>query len=234
MTTILDSARDRALDLIRRYKHQVDYLAIRLEASEGSDVLLRGFRVETLSEGMAIGGHVRVCHRGGWGFSSFNRLDQLEMRVEEAISAARLVGTEETMMAEIKIIEEVCRMPMEKRDPRQVSLAEKKALCEHYGEVLRSVDSRITTLSVRYGDLTQRSVLVTSEGTMIDQTWADLEMRFSATARSGDQVQTGRETMGSRRGFDDLRSLEVQVQSAAERAVSSLLLPTVQIGRAHV
>ncbi len=230
MTTILDSARDRALDLIRRYKHQVDYLAIRLEASEGSDVLLRGFRVETLSEGMAIGGHVRVCHRGGWGFSSFNRLDQLEMRVEEAISAARLVGTEETMMAEIKIIEEICRMPMEKRDPRQVSLAEKKALCEHYGEVLRSVDSRITTLSVRYGDLTQRSVLVTSEGTMIDQTWADLEMRFSATARSGDQVQTGRETMGSRRGFDDLRSLEVQVQSAAERAVSALSLPTVQGG----
>ncbi|MCY7407602.1 MAG: TldD/PmbA family protein [Alkalinema sp. CAN_BIN05] len=230
MTTVLDSARDRALDLIRRYKHQVDYLAIRLEASEGSDVLLRGLRVETLSEGMSIGGHVRVCHRGGWGFSSFNRLDQLEMRVQEAISAARLVGTEETMMAEIKIVEEICRMPMEKRDPRQVSLAEKKALCEHYGEVLRSVDSRITTLSVRYGDVTQRSVLVTSEGTMIDQTWADLEMRFSATARSGDQVQTGRETMGSRRGFDDLRSLEVQVQSAAERAVRALSLPTVQGG----
>ncbi len=230
MTATLERARDHALDLMRRYRHQVDYLAIRLEASEGSDVLLRGLKIETLSEGMAIGGHVRACHRGGWGFSSFNRVEDLVARVEEAIVAAKMVGVEETILADIKAVEAVCQMPLDRRDPRHVPLSEKKALCEHYGEVLRSVDSRIATLSVRYGDITQRSILITSDGTVIDQTWSDLEMRFSATARSGDSVQTGRETVGSRRGFDELRNLDAQVRSAAERSVTALSLPPVQGG----
>lgn len=230
MTVALEQARDYALDLMAQYRHQVDYLAIRLEASEGSDVLLRGLKIETFSEGMAIGGHVRACHRGGWGFSSFNRLSDLRLRVEEAMAAARLVGMEETTLAEVEAIEAICQIPLDRRDPRNVSLSEKKQLCEHYGEVLRSVDSRIATLSVRYGDLTQRSILITSEGSLIDQTWSDLEMRFAATARSGDRVQTGRETIGSRRGFADLCTLDEQVRSAAERAVQALSLPSVQGG----
>lgn len=230
MTIAFSNAADQLSELVNRYRSQVDYLAIRLESSEGSDILLRGKKIETLSEGMAMGGQVRVCHRGGWGFASFNRLDDLVARIEEAISAARLVGTEETILAPIDAIQDHRILPLTGTDPRQVSLATKKALCEHYGEILRSLDPQIATVSVRYGDITQRTLLVTSEGTLIEQSWADLEMRFSATARSGDQVQTGRETIGSRSGFEDLTGLDEQVKSAAQRAVHALTLPPVKGG----
>ncbi|MGI0492053.1 TldD/PmbA family protein [Alkalinema pantanalense CENA528] len=230
MTFTLHHEADRLSNLIQRYRNRVDYLAIRLESSEGSDILLRGGKIETLSEGIAIGGQVRVCHRGGWGFASFNRLDTLVERIEEAIAAAKLVGTEETILAPIEPIQTVCTLPLTGSDPRNVSLAQKKSLCQHYGDILRSADPKIATLSVRYGDITQRTLLVTSEGTLIEQSWADMELRFAATARQGELVQTGRETVGSRSRFEDLTNLDEQVQGAAKRAVEALSLPSVKGG----
>lgn len=215
-------------DLMQRYQARVDYLAIRLEESEDTNILLRGNRVETLSEAVAIGGQVRACYRGGWGFASFNHLGALAERIEEAVSAARLVGTEETTLAPIAIVQAECHLPLSGTDPRQIPLAEKKQLCDHYASVLRQVDDRIATVSVRYGDSAQRMILITSEGTLIEQSWVDMEMRFAATARNGETVQTGRETTGSRRAYEDLLGLDQQVRSAAQRAVDALVLPPVK------
>jgi len=55
-----------------------------------------------------------------------------------------------------------------------------------------------------------------------------MEMRFAATARNGETVQTGRETSGSRKAFEDLTNLDEQVRSAALRAVDALSLPPVK------
>jgi len=228
MSTLLTDAKNVLADLIARYQSHVDFLAIRLEEAEGTDILLRGSKVETLSEGISIGGQVRACHKGGWGFASFNRLSSLKDRIEEAIAAAQLVGDEETLLAPIDPIQDARQIPLTGTDPRQIPLAQKKALCSRYAEILRSVDDRITTTSVRYGDSAQRIILATSEGTFIEQSWVDLEMRFAATARNGETVQTGRETTGSRKAYEDLENLDVQIRGAAQRAVDALVLPPVK------
>jgi TldD protein len=119
-------------------------------------------------------------------------------------------------------------VPITGTDPRQIPLAQKKQLCDYYADILRSVDSRIATTSVRYGDGTQRVILATSEGTMLEQAWVDMEIRFAATARNGETVQTGRETNGSRRAYEDLLGLDEQVRSAAQRAVDALALQPVK------
>ena len=230
MPTLLADAKNLLSDLVHRYRSRVDYLAIRLEESEGTSILLRGDKIETLSEGLSIGGQVRACYRGGWGFASFNQLSTLQARVEEAIAAARIVGDDETILAPIEAVQAVCQLPLSGTDPRNVTLAQKKALCDRYNEILKSVGSQITTTSVRYGDSNQRIILATSEGTLIEQSWVDMEMRFSATARSGDIVQTGRETTGSRKAYEDLTHLDEQVHNAAQRAVTALSLPPVRGG----
>ena len=214
-------------DLIPKYRDRADFLLIRLEESESTDILLRGEKIETLSEEVAIGGQVRACYRGGWGFASFNRLSSMEEQIEDAIAAARLVGTQKTALAEVPTIEGVYELPLPAGDPREIPLADKKALCEHYNQLLRDYDSRITTTAVSYSDLTQRITIATSEGTLVEQAWADLEARFSAIARHGETVQTGRETTGSRRGWQDLTNLDEQVVTAAQRAINALSLPTV-------
>ncbi|NJO39418.1 MAG: TldD/PmbA family protein [Cyanobacteria bacterium CRU_2_1] len=228
MSTLFADTKSLLTGLITQYQSQVDYLSIRLEEAEGTDILLRGNRVETLSEGISIGGQVRACFKGGWGFASFNRLTSLTERIEEAIAAARLVGDEETLLASVDPIQDVRQLPLIGSDPRHISLTRKKELCSHYAEILRSVDSRIATTSVRYGDSAQRIILATSEGTLIEQAWVDLEMRFAATARNGETVQTGRETTGSRKAYEDLENLDTQVRSAAQRAVEALALPPVK------
>lgn len=228
MSTSLVDAKNLVSDLIARYRSKVDYLAIRLEEAEGTDILLRGDKVETLSEGISIGGQVRACYKGGWGFASFNRLSALTDRIEEAIAAARLVGDEETILAPIQPIQDSRMLPVFGKDPRQVSLTDKKGLCDYYAEILRSVDPRITTTSVRYGDSAQRILFATSEGTLLEQSWVDMEMRFAATARNGETVQTGRETTGSRKAYEDLMGLDDQVRSAAQRAVDALSLQPVR------
>lgn len=228
MATLPANVQDILADLIARYRTQVDYLAIRLEASEGADILLRGSKIETLSEGLSLGGQVRACHKGGWGFASFNRLESLQQRIEEAIAAARIVGDEETILAPVAPVQDICMLPLTGTDPRHVSLLRKKELCQHYGEILRSVSPQIATVSVRYGDSAQRMILATSEGTMLEQSWVDVEMRFAATARNGETVQTGRETVGSRKAYEDLVGLDEQVRSAAQRAVHALALPPVR------
>lgn len=228
MTSLLIHAQDLLSDRIARYRSRVDYLSIRLEESEGTDILLRGGNVETLSEGVSIGGQVRACHKGGWGFASFNRLTSLTECIEEAIAAAHLVGDEETVLAAVAAIHDIQPLKLAGTDPRHISLGRKKELCSHYADILRSVDDRITTTSVRYGDSIQHMVLATSDGILIEQSWVDMEMRFAATARNGETVQTGRETTGSRKAYEDMEQLDSQVRSAAQRAVDALALPPVK------
>ncbi len=215
-------------DLLARYRDRIDFLAIRLEESAGTNIILRGDQVETLSEGIAIGGQVRACHKGGWGFATFNELSTLAERVEDAIAAAKLVGEEETILAAIDPIQAICQLPLTGSDPRHVPLAQKKALCDRYNHILRHYSDKITTTSVRYGDSSQHMILATSEGTMIEQSWADMEMRFSATAREGETVQIGQETTGSRKAYEDLENLDQQVQESAKRALEALTLPSVK------
>jgi TldD protein len=222
--------RDHVEQLIKTYSPKVDFLQIRIESAEGTDIGLRGDLIETLSQSLTVGGQVRTCHKGGWGFASFNNLDDLETRLQEAITSARLTGTEETLLAAVDPVRRSVPLFLGGRDPRMVSLAEKKALCDHYNAILKTFSSQIASTTVRYGDSWQKVLIATSEGTLLEQEWIDLEMRFSATARDGSIVQTGRETHGSRLGFDDLTGLDIKVQEAAHRAVTALTLPAIKGG----
>ncbi len=215
-------------ELITRYGKQVDFLSIRLEESQGTNILLRKDKVETLSEGISLGGQVRACYQGGWGFASFNKISTLVQRVDEAIKAAHWVGEAETCLAPVQPMQASVQLPLTGTTPRQIPLADKKALCDRYNQLLRSYHQQITKTTVRYGDVTQHVLIATSEGTLIEQVWSDLEMRFSATARDGDLVQTGRETTGSRKAYEDITVLDSQVISTAQRAVDALTLPTVK------
>jgi TldD protein len=228
MSDLFAEHKNRLTELIAAYSDRVDFLTIRLEQAAETNILLRTNKIETLSESMALGGQVRACYRGGWGFAAFNDLETLVARIEEAIAAAKIVGDGETILAPVEPIQAICAVPLKGIDPRQIALADKKALCDRYNELLRGYHSSLTATSVSYSDSSQRIILATSEGSIIEQSWSDMEMRFSATARAGEMVQTGRETTGSRQAYEDLTNLDTQVIGAAQRAVKALSLPKIK------
>jgi TldD protein len=230
MSRPLADAKEQIVELIARHRHRVDFLSIRLEQSVASQILLRGEQTDLLSESTSIGGQVRACYRGGWGFSSFNAIDQLPAFLEDAIAAARVLGTTQTHLAEVDPVCLEQPLVISGKDPRQVSMREKKVLCERYIRVLMSVSPKVSATAVRYGDRYQHVIFATSEGTLIDHAWIDLDMRFAATARDHQDAQTGWETTGSRNGYDDLENLDHKVRQAAERAVKNLHILPVEGG----
>jgi TldD protein len=228
MSDLFAEHKNRLTELITAYSDRVDFLTIRLEQAAETNILLRTSKIETLSESLALGGQVRACYRGGWGFAAFNDLETLVARIEEAIAAAKIVGDGETILAPVEPIQDLCEVPFKGSNPRQISLADKKALCDRYNQLLRGYHSSLTATSVSYSDSSQRIIIATSEGSMIEQSWSDLEMRFSATARADEMIQTGRETTGSRQAYEDLINLDSQVIGAAQRAVEALSLPKIK------
>ncbi len=89
--------RDRLTEALK--VHDVDYADIRIEDKTESQVMFRGPDLDTIGSSRVMGGIVRALYKGGWGYATFNDLNDLESRVREACATARLVGNETSQLA---------------------------------------------------------------------------------------------------------------------------------------
>ena len=145
------SIADQLLNTLSTYRDRVDYLELRLQQSEASTISFRGPQLDAVNRSFSLAGGIRACHKGGWSFVTFNGLEELNSRIEEAISQAHLVGSETTQLAEIEPISDHVKVELG-RDPRGISLREKRQLVEAYNQILLDFDPRIQTTSVSYSD----------------------------------------------------------------------------------
>ena len=231
MTTAANATTEQLKSAIATYKDRVDYLEIRVEQSESTGLAFRGKQLDSVDRSFSLGGGIRACDRGGWSFVTFNGLKELNVRIEEAISQAKLVGKEETQLAKVEPIEDY--VPEEiKRDPRSVSLKDKRELLEAYNEILLNYDPRIQTTMASIGDRFATKMFVNSTGSCIVQERLDINGRFAAIARGEDGVvRQGFESVHSRNDFDVLVGIEDRVRGAAERAVRQLEAKSVKGGQ---
>ena len=216
---------------IAAYKNQIDYLEIRVEQSESTGLSFRGEKLDSVDRSFSLGGGIRACHDGGWSFVTFNGLKELHERIEEAISQAKLVGKDKTQLATAEPIEDF--VPEEiKRDPRSVSLQDKRKLVEAYNQILLNFDPRIQTTMAGISDRFATKTFVNSTGSCIVQERLDVNGRFAAIAKGEDGiVRQGFESVHSRNDFDVLVGIEDRVRGAAERAVRQLEAKSVKGGQ---
>jgi len=213
---------EQLLDAIALYRNRVDYLEIRLEKSESTSISFRGRQLDGVNRSFGLVGGIRACHKGGWSFVTFNALTELKDRVEEAVSQAHLVGTGKTQLAEVTPVQDYVKVTFG-RDPRTVSLDEKRRLIQDYNQLLLDYDPRIQTTMTGYSDSFEVTYFVTSEGTSLVQERLDLSGRFGAIARGeGGIVRQGFESIHSRCDYNILSNIEDRVKSAAVRAVKQL------------
>ena len=117
--------RDRLTEALK--VQDVDYADIRIEDKTESQVMFRGPELDNIGSSRVIGGIVRALYKGGWGYATFNDLNNLEARVKEACATAKLVGTETSQLAPTEPVVDEIPATMEK-DFRNIPLSEKKAL----------------------------------------------------------------------------------------------------------
>ena len=211
---------------------KADYAEIRVEDSRLTQISYKGKTLENISESVDSGGCVRALVKGGWGFVSFNRLDELERKMKQAVEQATLIShhvERATKLAPAEPVQDEVRVSPG-RDPREVSLKEKKEILEVYNDIVLSYNPRINTSAINYFDKFSRITLVNSEETCIEQEKLDLGGNVVAVANEGGETQMGRFSFGSSDDFGVLLGKEDEVKKACQTAVDMLAAESVRGG----
>lgn len=202
-------------------EQQADYVEVRLEEYESNNVRFQGKNIEKISSSQEKGGNVRALVKGRWGFVTFNRWEDLEEKVKQAIDIATLIGNEKSHLAPVKPVVENLIAECEK-DFRDVSLKEKVSLMKNYNNIIINFSPKIQSSVADYHDRYSVVHFASSEGTYIRQEHPYLSIHFSAIAREGDDVQMANESIGTVKGYEQALQVSSLAQKAAQRAVNLL------------
>lgn len=203
--------------------HNADYIEVRVEESQATRIVYRGGRLEEMGRTSAVGGNVRALVNGGWGFASFNNLDRLREKVAVVISQARLLGRETSKLCFTGPIVDVV-VPEVKKSPAEVPLALKKQLLDEYNDIVMSTP-KVRSCQINYQDSQRKLLFANSEGSYIEQTKLDINLRLAAVAASDGEVQQAGLSLGSPGDFSVVEGLQEKVRETARRAVRLLSAP---------
>jgi len=209
-------------------KHRADYIEAHLEQTGSSHITYRGKELESIGRSSGIGGNIRAHVKGGWGFTSFNNLDDLSARIGLAVKQARLAGNEESRLAEVPPIVDRVSAGVD-RKPIDIPLADKKKLLDEYNDIIWRTP-KIQTSVIGYSDSCKKSIFVNSTGSFIEQERADVTLRLMAIATDGGEVQQSNLSLGSRGDFSRIENLHHDIEEMAKRAVDMLSAPQVKGG----
>ncbi|MDZ7814475.1 MAG: DNA gyrase modulator [Planctomycetota bacterium] len=199
-------------------KADCDYVEIRLEDSQRTSINFTGPDLEECSLKTDFGGNVRALVNGGWGFTTFNDLEDLEGKVELAISHARSIGSrrgESFKLAPVDVVE--AEFPLNVvLDPADISLDDKLRLLSGYNRLVLEHDKRITTSSARYHDVKRKLTFANSEGAWVERENIDLAVSAGPMVRNDKGTFFRRAFNGSSNDFGAVRGLEDEVVKACE------------------
>ncbi|HEY5270577.1 MAG TPA: TldD/PmbA family protein [Anaerolineales bacterium] len=222
--------RDRIQEALKRSK--ADYTEIRIEEKETTRVVFRGKELEVANANIDKGGIVRCLIKDkGWGVATFNNLDDLLNKADQAYQCAQVGSVPEPIeLAPVEPVEKVTTVEM-KRDFRDISLAEKKALAERYNQVVLGHSDKIIDTQAVYSDSFSKVILANSEGTYIEQDRPSVVVGATAIARDGDNVQQAHDSLASRQGYEYVLDKDEMVRMAAQHAVELLTAKPVKAGQ---
>lgn len=217
--------KDKITELIKRNKNKVDYLEIRLEESESLFIKFLGKSLDNLNKTSSNGGYIRCCHKGSWGFCSFNSSENLQSHIDEAISQAIILGNEKkdkTILFQLNPITATTEIKLTGKDPRLIPLNTKVDLITHYHSLMNSYSKRVKSASSRYNEEVKKIIFANSERTIIEHGFVDMEARFSVTAQKNGTIQVAQESLGSRKGFEEIENLDKKIKATTKRAIDQL------------
>lgn len=209
---------------------KADYLEIRIEENQTTKIDFVGKELENIGNTTEIGGNVRALVNGGWGFVSFNTIEQINTYVELAVKEAKLIGNTKSQLANIKPVVD-SKIIAAGKNPRNIPLEEKHALCQSYNSIILNFSPLIQTSRVTYRDYHTKKYFINSEGTDIFQENIFTGISIVAIAKDGVNVQTAHKSFGDYRGYETVESLEIKVEEIAKIAVDLLKAKHIQGGK---
>jgi len=222
--------RDRIQEALKL--SNADYTEIRIEERESTRISYRGRDLENANAVIDKGGVVRcLLRKHGWGVATFNNLDDLKNKVEQAYQCALVAQSDEPItLGSAEVIEEYIHADMQ-HDFRDVSMAAKKSLAENYNNIILGSNDKIIDTNSVYVDSFSHIYFANSEGTYIEEERPSVIVATSAIARDGDNVQQSHESYAGPFGFEFVQDRDDMPRTAARRAVELLSAKSVSGGQ---
>jgi TldD protein len=208
--------------------HDAEYIEIHFDESQATNIVYRGERLEEISRARNSGGNIRVLVQGSWGFVSFNHRDGVREKVALAVEEARLARREPFKFFPTEPVVDTV-VPRLKKDATTISLATKKELLDSYNDIMLS-SPKIQSTRINYRDGRRRTTFANSEGSYIEQTKTDLNLRLTAIAREDNEIQQAGLSLGSSGEFFAVEGLHEKAKEIARRAAALLSAPQVKGG----
>ncbi len=205
-----------------------DYCEVRVHEGNATSVTYAGKELEDIGERAGLGGCVRVLKDGGWGFATFNDIDQMDKYAALALKQAELVGGERFELAPVEPHVSEYRSPVG-IDPGDVPLADKQQLCERYNGMLLA-NKRVRTSSVGYRDSHTTWFFANSEGSFTEQEYIFCGVKVAAIAVDGSNIQRAYESTGDLRGYGNAQGMEEACERVVKRSVELLDARPVKAG----
>jgi TldD protein len=209
-------------------KYGAEYIEAHLEESEASHVTYRGKDLESMDKTGLVGGNVRALVKGGWGFVSFNNLDNLEAKVKQAVEQAGFISGGDARVKSLPPIVDRDKNPV-RQNPVDIPLSEKKHILDEYNQVIWEVP-KLQTSVIGYADGYRKYIYLNSDGSYIEQERADVTLRTTAIAAENGEVQQAGLSLGSRGDFSAIKNLHNQIREMAQNAVKMLSAPQAKGG----
>jgi len=211
-------------DVIRKYN--AEYIDVHLEESQSSTITYRGKDLESIDKTSSVGGNIRALVKGGWGFVSFNNLDELEAKAKQAFDQAGFVSRGDARVHPVRPIQDRL-MGNLKENPVNIPLSQKKQILDEYNEVIWSTP-KLQTSVIGYSDGYKKYLYINSAGSFIEQERADVMLRVTAIAADGGEVQQVGLSLGSLGDFNQIKGLHNKIRELSQRAVDMLSAPHAQ------
>lgn len=216
-------------EIIRELSGECDYLEIRIEESENTNIVFAGPVLNQVSKSMEKGGYIRALYKGGWGGISFNNIDNIKEYAKSAIEQAKKVGKDKSILAPVPVVEDEVLLDLI-NDPRDVSFESKIELMRKYNDIVLNYHENIKSSNTAYFEKFTYLTFANSEGTYIYQEKMDLSGGVVAIASDGQNRQSGNAVFASTKDFNVALNLENEVKKACKLAVDLLSAPKVKSG----
>ena len=218
--------RERFTDILS--KCNADYVEIRFEQNQTTQISYRGGKLEEVGRAYSSGGNIRALVKGGWGFVCFNSGDKLDDYVELAVKQAKLACGEGFTLPYREPVMDIVEV-LVKDNAADTPLVKKKQLFDEYNDIMLT-SPQIQDSRIGYQDVNRKVIFANSEGSYIEQDKPDLTLRVTAIARRNGEIQQAGLSLGSVGDFSAIENLHDEVKEVAKRAAALLHAPQVKGG----
>jgi TldD protein len=200
-----------------------EFADIFLERKVTTNIDCEDNKIERVNSGIDAGAGVRVINGETTSYAYTN-----DLTIDGLIQVANVASRAAKGTKKIRDIAITKRVPEFDFNidlpPNQVSVEDKVKQVEIANTAARNIDNRIKQVSIGYGDVIQDVVIANSEGVFVEDKRIRTRLNVNVMAVSGEQIQTGFESLGGTQGFEILgkNSAEEVAEKAGKRAVMLL------------